>query len=198
MPSQPKKMLIIAVLETLRKYTDENHRLLQAPLLKLLEKDYGLTVDRKSLRHNIESLVNAGYPLYYRRGWYYRHEMTRADVELLAESAVLNEAISPEKCCKLVEKLSMLCPSCQPCLLAEKTAQTLSQKLYLLKKAVAHKQDVLFEAEGARRVTPLSVALQQQEWLLTARRQGEPSVSTYQISGLTGLCLAEDAPGASD
>ena len=85
MPSQPKKMLIIAVLETLRKYTDENHRLLQAPLLKLLEKDYGLTVDRKSLRHNIESLVNAGYPLYYRRGWYYRHEMTRADVELLAE-----------------------------------------------------------------------------------------------------------------
>ncbi len=191
-------MLIIAVLETLRKYTDENHRLLQAPLLKLLEKDYGLTVDRKSLRHNIESLVNAGYPLYYRRGWYYRHEMTRADVELLAESAVLNEAVSPEKCCKLVEKLGMLCPSCQPCLLAEKTAQTLPQKLYLLKKAVAHKQDVLFEAEGTRRVTPLSVALQQQEWLLTARRQGEPSVSTYQISGLTGLCLAEDASGASD
>ena len=43
MPSQPKKMLIVAVLETLRKYTDEHHRLMQAPLLALLEKVSALT-----------------------------------------------------------------------------------------------------------------------------------------------------------
>lgn len=59
---QPKKMLALNLLELLRKYSDENHRLSQQELLRLLESEYGMTADRKSVRRNLLELQSAGYP----------------------------------------------------------------------------------------------------------------------------------------
>ena len=142
-------MLIIAVLETLRKYTDVQHRLMQAPLLQLLEKDYGLKVDRKSLRHNIEILVNAGYPLVYRRGWYYRHEFSRDDLLTLAGTAARDMSVSPEKSSQLFRKLNAILPCCQPRLFtAESDAKDeQSFRMYLLKQAVDSGVHVVLELE---------------------------------------------------
>lgn len=43
---QPKKFLIIYILEILKKYTDENHRLSQKEIIDILKKDYDMTVKR--------------------------------------------------------------------------------------------------------------------------------------------------------
>ena len=144
MQSQPKKMLIVAVLETLRKYTDKQHRLMQAPLLTLLEKDYGLKVDRKSLRHNIESLVNAGYPLKYQRGWYYKHELTPEDINILVQSLTENLSLSPETICQLISKIEAFLPVCQEKPLAGMEAE----KLLMLERALACGKTVSFQESG--------------------------------------------------
>ena len=60
---QPKKMLALNLLELLRKYSDENHRLSQQELLRLLESEYGMTADRKSVRRNLLELQACGYPV---------------------------------------------------------------------------------------------------------------------------------------
>ena len=60
---QPKKMLALNLLELLRKYSDENHRLSQQELLRLLESEYGMTADRKSVRRNLLELQSSGYPV---------------------------------------------------------------------------------------------------------------------------------------
>ena len=60
---QPKKMLALNLLELLRKYSDENHRLSQQELLRLLESEYGMTADRKSVRRNLLELQACGYPI---------------------------------------------------------------------------------------------------------------------------------------
>ena len=74
MPSAPKKMLILAILEILRKYTDCEHGLLQTDIIEKLERDYDLTATRKSVRANLTELQIAGYPIDYINGWYYEHE----------------------------------------------------------------------------------------------------------------------------
>ena len=38
--TQPKKMLIVNILDILKNYTDENHRLSQKQIIDILEKDY--------------------------------------------------------------------------------------------------------------------------------------------------------------
>ena len=53
-----KKMLPMLILNILRKYTDENHTLDQKDILDKLKNEYDLPVDRKSVRRNIEELIN--------------------------------------------------------------------------------------------------------------------------------------------
>ncbi|MBR6834729.1 MAG: WYL domain-containing protein, partial [Oscillospiraceae bacterium] len=54
---QPKKMMILCILEIMKKYTDEQHRLSQKEVMDLLEKKYEMQVDRKSVKANLEDLM---------------------------------------------------------------------------------------------------------------------------------------------
>ena len=42
----PKKLLIMNILDILRKYTDENHRLSQNDILEILEREYQMKTER--------------------------------------------------------------------------------------------------------------------------------------------------------
>ena len=65
---QPKKMIILDILDILRKHTDENHRLSQQQIQNLMEK-YGMKVDRKTVRRNLSKLIEFGsYKISWMRG----------------------------------------------------------------------------------------------------------------------------------
>lgn len=50
---QPKKLLIINILDILKKYSDEDHRLSQKDIANILEREYGMSADRKAIRRNL-------------------------------------------------------------------------------------------------------------------------------------------------
>ena len=60
---QPKKMLILNILEILKKYTNENNPMTQAQICEKLQSEYGMTVDRKAIKRNLADLMEAGYPV---------------------------------------------------------------------------------------------------------------------------------------
>ena len=60
---QPKKMLILNILEILKKYSDEDHPLKQKQIGEILLRDYGMTVDRKAIKRNLAELMDSGYPV---------------------------------------------------------------------------------------------------------------------------------------
>ena len=62
---QHKKMLVINILEILKKYTDEDHRLSQKDIVGILKTEYGMTADRKAVRRNLTNLMEAGYEIEY-------------------------------------------------------------------------------------------------------------------------------------
>ena len=62
---QPKKLLIMNILDILQKYTDEDHRLSQKKIEELLKTEYNMDVDRKSIRRNIMNLMDCGYDIEY-------------------------------------------------------------------------------------------------------------------------------------
>ena len=64
--AQPKKMLIINILEILRRYSDHNHRLSQKDILDMLWRDYAMKVDRKAIKRNIMNLLDFGYNIEYK------------------------------------------------------------------------------------------------------------------------------------
>lgn len=61
----PKKLIIMNILDILKRYTDENHRLSQKEIQDILEREYDMTVERKAVNRNLMNLIEFGYNINY-------------------------------------------------------------------------------------------------------------------------------------
>ncbi|MDD6400368.1 MAG: WYL domain-containing protein [Lachnospiraceae bacterium] len=126
--SQPKKMLILYILDILQKYTDSEHRLSQKEILEILERDYSMKADRKSIRSNIINLIEAGYAVEYKEiprsnknaktgevednnvytDYYLIKDFDDSELRLLIDSLLFSKHIPYSQCKRLIEKLEKL------------------------------------------------------------------------------------------
>jgi len=58
-----KKKSLLCVLEVLKEYTDKDHILKQSELKELVEINYDLIIDRRTLYANIDLLIEFGYDI---------------------------------------------------------------------------------------------------------------------------------------
>lgn len=122
----PKKMLILNILDILRKYSDENHRLSAKEIGDLLEAEYSQKVDRKAIKRNLMNLLDFGYELEFteskRTGkngevetiytdWYFVREFTDSEIRLLIDSLLFSKTISYNQRKEIIEKLKGLSSS---------------------------------------------------------------------------------------
>ena len=101
-----KKMLNMLILEILREYTDENHSLTQQEIIKLLEQNYGMECDRRSVKSNIMSLKEMGYDISTDQGnRLISREFDDAELRILIDSVLFSKSISSRQAKGLIEKL---------------------------------------------------------------------------------------------
>lgn len=125
---QPKKQLILNILDILKKYTDEDHRLSQKEIVDILRTEYNMSADRKSVRRNILSLIELGYEIEYSEAirmvpnkatgeleesyiwsdFYLVRDFTDSELRLLIDSLLFSKHIPYSQCKELVEKLEGL------------------------------------------------------------------------------------------
>ena len=127
---QPKKMIIINILDILKRYTDENHRLSQREIIDILEQEYDMKVDRKAVKRNLMNLIDFGYQVEYsesiRQGkngeeeiiftdWYLEKDFTDSELRLLIDSLLFSKHMQhvphcdlhPESCKSLLQEPSL-------------------------------------------------------------------------------------------
>lgn len=117
------------ILEILQRYTDENHRLSQREIGEILEREYGVRADRKTVKRNLTDLIEAGYDLEYsesirknREGeeeilltdWYLNRTFTDSELRLLIDGLLFSKHIPYSQCRDLVKKLEGLGRSLSP------------------------------------------------------------------------------------
>ena len=120
---QPKNMLVMNILEILRKHSDADHRLNQKDIVDLLHSEYDMTVDRKAVKRNLMNLMDFGYELEYtetvrtnKRGeqeilysdWYLVRDFTDAELRLLIDSLLFSKHLPYSQCKDLIGKLEDL------------------------------------------------------------------------------------------
>ena len=107
-----KKMLNILILDILRKYSDEEHHLTQQEIIRKLKSEYGVeSTDRRTVRDNVQSLVDMGYGIENEGddGYYmYEREFDDAELRLLIDSVLFSKTISDTAAKRLIEKLKSL------------------------------------------------------------------------------------------
>ena len=104
-----KKMLAMGILQILKDHTDSEHRLTQQEIIDLLDRNYGMVCDRKSVKSNILSLIDWGYEIENENGWYLA-ERDFEDVELrmLIDSVLFSKSIPAHQAKILIEKIKGL------------------------------------------------------------------------------------------
>ena len=124
---QPKKLLIMNILDILRKYSDAEHTLSQRDIGEILRDEYDMTADRKSIKRNLMDLIEFGYNINYTEtlrmvpgkdgkpeesyilsGFYLEREFTDSELRLLIDSLLFSKHIPYSQCKELVGKLEKL------------------------------------------------------------------------------------------
>lgn len=123
----PKKMIIINILDILKRYSDENHRLSQKQISDILKRDYNTTVERKTIKRNIMNLIDYGYEIEYTEtvryiknkegieeesstlsDFYLKREFTDSELRLLIDSLLFNRYLPARQCKDMIKKIEGL------------------------------------------------------------------------------------------
>ena len=124
---QPKKLIIMNILDILKRYTDENHRLSQKEIQNILANEYDMKVDRKAIKRNLMNLIEFGYDINYSESvrifkdkdgeelenviitdFYLVREFTDSELRLLIDGVLFSNHIPYKQDMELVKKLSAL------------------------------------------------------------------------------------------
>ncbi len=123
-----KKMLIMNILDILRRYTDADHTLSQKDILEILEREYEMKAERKAVRRNIQNLIDMGYEIEYSESirmvpnpktkepeeniitldYYLVRDFTDGELRLLIDGLLFSKHIPYNQCKALVQKLEGL------------------------------------------------------------------------------------------
>ena len=104
-----KKMLNMLILEILRKYTDEEHSLTQQEIIRLLDINYGMECDRRSVKNNVLSLKELGYDISMEKGYrLLSREFDDSELRILIDSVLFSKSISTKQAKGLIEKIRSL------------------------------------------------------------------------------------------
>lgn len=123
----PKKMIIINILDILKRYTDENHRLSQKQIADILKNEYNVTVERKTIKRNIMNLIDFGYEIEYTEtvrfiknksgikeesstlsDFYLKRDFTDSELRLLIDSLLFNRYLPARQCKDMITKIEGL------------------------------------------------------------------------------------------
>ncbi len=119
----PKKLLIMYILDVLRRYSDADHRLSQMDIIDILQKEFDMSADRKAVKRNLMNLKEFGYNLEcsetVRRNkngeeeiiytdWYLERDFSDAELRLLIDSLLFSKHIPYSQCKELIEKIEGL------------------------------------------------------------------------------------------
>ena len=101
-----KKMLNMLILEILEHYSDDNHSLTQQEIIRLLERNYGMQCDRRSVKANVLALRELGYDIAMDGGYrLISREFDDAELRILIDSVLFSKSISKKQAKDLVSKL---------------------------------------------------------------------------------------------
>ena len=105
---EPKKLLILRILEILTEYSDCDHKLRQGDIISLLRVQFGIECERKAVARNIEFLQQAGYDIVSDSSGAYLAEkkFSPGELRLLIDSVLSNRNVCKAHTRDLIKKLT--------------------------------------------------------------------------------------------
>ena len=195
-----KKQIIINILDILKRYTDKNHKLSQKEIAEILNNEYNMTVDRKSVKRNLSNLLE----LYEKKikysesirmvpnkdtgeleesymlsDFYFEHDFTDAELRLLIDSLLFSKHIPYSECKDLINKLEKLSNKYFEAKI--KHICTLPENK-IANKQLFHTIEILDEAISKEKKVKFNYGLYESDKKLHPRREEDGTLKEYIIN----------------
>ena len=107
MSSEPKKLALLRIWQILQRHSDYDHPMTQEEIIKYLENDYGIQMERKAVGKNIADLRDAGIDIGSCRAGSYidSREFEDSELKLLIDGVLQSKHITARHSKDLIEKL---------------------------------------------------------------------------------------------
>lgn len=108
MASETKKLALLRILEILQENTDCEHPLTHTEIAEVLQKEYGIEIERKAVGRNISLLLEADYDIITTKRGVYLNERKYepSEIRLLIDGVLASQHIGVQHSKDLIEKLS--------------------------------------------------------------------------------------------
>ena len=108
-----KKNLNLIILKILWEHTDETHPLMQQEIVKLVKREYGLEIDRRSVKNNVDALrelfEGTSYEISTEGGYRLSgREFDDSELRMLIDSVLFSKTLSNNQAKTLIQKLKKL------------------------------------------------------------------------------------------
>ena len=91
------------ILDVLKEYSDENHKLTQQEIIRLLKLNYDMECDRRSVKNNILCLKELGYDIAMDNGYYLQsREFEDSELRMLIDSVLFSKNLTQNQGKKLI------------------------------------------------------------------------------------------------
>ncbi|HBP24498.1 MAG TPA: WYL domain-containing protein [Oribacterium sp.] len=101
-----KKMLNMLIYDVLQEHSDAEHSISQQGILQILKDEYGVVCDRRSVRNNIDCLIEYGYDIETEGGYrLMSRTFDEGELQLLINSVVFSKFLTKAQARKLIGKL---------------------------------------------------------------------------------------------
>lgn len=104
---EPKKLALLRIWQILLKHSDYDHPLTQEEIIKYLNDDYGIEIERKAVGKNIADLRDAGIDIGSRRAGSYinSREFEDSELRLLIDGVLQSKHITAHHSKDLIDRL---------------------------------------------------------------------------------------------
>ena len=210
---EPKKLALLRILQIFRQYSDYDHPLKQEEIAAYLERDYGITVERKAISRNISLLREAGMDIVSGRSGSYleSREFEDSEIRLLIDGVLSSRHITAKYSKELIEKLCGLSSSyfrshVKNIYSVNDWSKTENKALFfnieMIDEAIERKKQITFiyNKYGADKklhrtanhaVTPYQLILHSQRYYLIARNERWHNIGHYRLDRITDMRLSE-------
>ena len=107
---EPKKLALIRIWQIFHHYSDCNHPLTQDDISRYLEKEYGISIERKAISRNISLLKEAGIEIETQKAGSYlaQRDFEDSELRMLIDGILSSRHITAKHTKDLIERLCSL------------------------------------------------------------------------------------------
>ncbi len=181
MASQKQKQKLLCTMEILLDRSDEEHILSAADLIRILENEYDLPAERKSIYQDVEALQDFGLDIIKVRGkkaGYYvaSRQFELAELKLLVDVVQSSKFITEKKSMELIKKLETLA--------SRSEAKQLGRQVVVRNRPKTGNETIYYNVDALHMAISSDVQIQFQyfEWTTKKQLKAKKDGALYTVS----------------